>query len=150
MTTHRRRWQYLKSPKLSELKLFLVTLIFQKTKYRPFTMSSLIRRDLLLPVQQMMGKCQHITHLYSVIKLWDRDTLTLQASLHAHFDYITWIIISNCNKYIVSAGNDAQIIVWELATGKLVQRLTHHTKLINVIKFFCPRSSQIALDTSQH
>jgi len=42
-----------------------------------------------------------------VIKVWDRDTLTLQASLHAHFDYITYITISNCNKYIVSAGNDA-------------------------------------------
>ena len=72
--------------------------------------------------------------------MWDRNTLMLQASLHGHDDYITEIDISKCNKYIASAGKDAQIIIWELATGKILYRLTHHTKLINCVKFFTPPS----------
>jgi len=39
--------------------------------------------------------------------VWDRDTLTLQASLHGHFDYITDISVSKCNAFIASSGKDA-------------------------------------------
>ena len=105
-------------------------------------MFSLTKLALLLSVPLMMGKKPHRANLFRIIKIWDRETLTLQASLHGHFDYITEIVISKCNKFIASAGKDAQVIVWELATGKLVHKLTHHQKLINTIKFFCPRSSQ--------
>lgn len=73
------------------------------------------------------------------IKIWDRSTLTLQASLHGHDDYITEIDISKCNRFIASAGKDAVIIIWELATGKILYRLTHHSRLINCVKFFTPK-----------
>jgi WD40 repeat protein len=68
--------------------------------------------------------------------------LTLQASLHGHQDYITEIDISKCNKFIVSAGKDAQIIVWELASGKIAYKFNKHTKLINCVKFFSPNTSK--------
>ena len=65
--------------------------------------------------------------------------MTLQASLHGHEDFITEIDVSKCNRFIASAGKDAQIIIWELATGKILYRLTQHTKLINCVKFFTPK-----------
>ena len=58
--------------------------------------------------------------------MWDRDTLTLQASLHGHFDFITDIDISKCNRFIASAGKDAQVIIWDLKMGRIVKRLTSH------------------------
>ena len=73
-----------------------------------------------------------------MIKVWDRATLTLQAALHAHTSFISEFDISKCNRYFASAGQDAKIIVWELATGKIAFRLKHHTKLINCVKFFAP------------
>lgn len=68
-----------------------------------------------------------------LLKIWDRDTLTLQASLHGHTDYITDMDISKCNQFLASAGKDAQILIWELFTGKLLFRLRDHTNLINRI-----------------
>jgi len=50
----------------------------------------------------------------------------LQASLHGHFDYITDVDISKCNRFIASSGKDAQIIIWELKTGKIVKKLNNH------------------------
>ena len=74
-----------------------------------------------------------------MIKVWDRESLTLQASLHGHFDYITDIDISKCNRFIASAGKDAQIIIWELKTGRIVKKLNHHQQLINRIQFVTPK-----------
>lgn len=71
--------------------------------------------------------------------MWDRDTLTLQASLHGHFDYITDIDISKCNRFIASASKDAQIIIWDLKMGKIVKRITSHQSLINRTIFVTPR-----------
>ena len=62
----------------------------------------------------------------SIIKVWDRNTLRLQASLHGHFDFITDIDISKCNRFIASAGKDAQVIIWDLKLGRIVKRLTDH------------------------
>lgn len=74
-----------------------------------------------------------------MIKVWDRETLTLQASLHGHFDYITDIDVSKCNRFIASAGKDAQTIIWDLKTGKIVKKLNQHTQLINRIQFITPK-----------
>lgn len=74
-----------------------------------------------------------------IIKVWDRNTLSLQASLHGHFDFITDIDISKCNRFIASAGKDAQAIIWDLRTGRIVKRLANHTSLINRIVFVAPR-----------
>ena len=71
--------------------------------------------------------------------MWDRDTLTLQASLHGHFDFITDIDISKCNRFIASAGKDAQVIIWDLKLGRIVKRLTCHSNLINRLLFVAPR-----------
>ena len=64
--------------------------------------------------------------LLSILKVWDRDTLTLQASLHGHLDFITDIDVSKCNRFIASAGKDAQVIIWDLKLGRIVKRLTSH------------------------
>ena len=76
---------------------------------------------------------------FSVVKVWDSDTLTLQASLHGHFDYITDIDISKCNRFVASSGKDAQIIIWDLRLGKIVKKLNKHTQLINRIQFIAPK-----------
>lgn len=71
--------------------------------------------------------------------MWDRDTLTLQASLHGHTDFITDIDVSKCNRFIASAGKDAQVIIWELKSGRIVKRLNNHTSLINRVQFVAPK-----------
>ena len=74
-----------------------------------------------------------------ILKIWDRDTLTLQASLHGHLDFITDIDISKCNRFIASAGKDAQVIIWDLKMGRVVKRMTSHSSLINRLLFVAPR-----------
>ena len=62
----------------------------------------------------------------SILKVWDRDTMTLQASLHGHADFIIDIGISKCNRFIASSGKDAMVIIWDLKMGKIVKRLNDH------------------------
>lgn len=63
----------------------------------------------------------------------------MQASLHGHFDYITDVDISKCNRFIASSGKDTLIIIWELKTGKIVKKLKNHQQLINRIQFVTPK-----------
>jgi WD40 repeat protein len=83
-----------------------------------------------------------------VIKVWDRETLTLQASLHGHADFITDMDISKCNRFIASASKDAQIIIWELKTGKMIAKLKKHQQLINRVMFIAPKLKKQAPATS--
>jgi len=114
-------------------------------RYLPFSTSSLTKPAALSSVEPTTGKSYSqptfalLTYLNSVIKVWDRETLTLQASLHGHFDYITDIDVSKCNRFIASAGKDAQTIIWEMKTGKIVKKLNQHTQLINRIQFITPK-----------
>ena len=82
-----------------------------------------------------------LTHslLCRILKVWDRDSLTLQASLHGHADFIIDVGISKCNRFIASAGKDAQVIVWDLKLGKIIKRLKGHNQQINRIVFVTPK-----------
>lgn len=77
-----------------------------------------------------------------IVKVWDRDTLTLQASLHGHSDYITDVDISKCNRYLATASKDARIVIWDLLECKMIKRFTRHTNLINRIQFFTVKSKK--------
>ena len=48
------------------------------------------------------------------VKIFDRDTMSLQASLHGHTDVITDLDVSKCNKYIASASKDGAVNIWDL------------------------------------
>jgi U3 small nucleolar RNA-associated protein 12 len=50
--------------------------------------------------------------------------------------------VSKCNQFLASAGKDAQIIIWELATGRMLYKLQGHTNMINRIQFFSPKPNQ--------
>ena len=82
-----------------------------------------------------------LTHslVYRILKVWDRDSLTLQASLHGHADFIIDVGISKCNRFIASAGKDAQVIIWDLKLGKIIKRLKGHNQQINRIVFVTPK-----------
>lgn len=55
-----------------------------------------------------------------IIKIWDKETLLLQASLHGHKDMIIDIQVSKCNRYMASASNDGVIIIWDLKEFKIL------------------------------
>lgn len=59
--------------------------------------------------------------------------------MHGHLDFITDIDVSKCNRFIASAGKDAQVIIWDLKMGRVVKRLTNHQSLINRLLFVAPR-----------
>lgn len=71
-----------------------------------------------------------------IIKIWDRDTLTLQASLHGHKDVITDMDISKCNKYFASASKDGEIFIWDLQKCIIVDKLPSHQATVTNIKFY--------------
>jgi len=48
-------------------------------------MSILTKREALLSQVATTGKFNsNLYHSFRILKVWDRDTLTLQASLHGH------------------------------------------------------------------
>jgi len=62
--------------------------------------------------------------------------MILQKTLFGHTNAITDIIISPCNKFIVTSGVDGLIIIWNLKNGVEVARMTEHaTSQINNMKF---------------
>lgn len=70
-----------------------------------------------------MGKYNNnflIKFINRIIKIWDKETLLLQASLHGHKDMIIDIQVSKCNRYMASASNDGVIIIWDLKEFKIL------------------------------
>ena len=58
--------------------------------------------------------------------------LTLQTG---HSDDILCLAFSSDGKYLVSAGKDNVIIVWDFVLGKELRRLKGHTNAVNAVKF---------------
>ena len=44
------------------------------------------------------------------------------------------ISVSHCNRFVLAAGKDARILVWELKSLSFVQELTNHSKQVNNLK----------------
>lgn len=65
----------------------------------------------------------------------------LQATFQGHQDYITEVSVSLCDKFVASAGKDATVCLWDVQKGKLAYRLAHHSKVVNCVKFFCPKTN---------
>jgi WD40 repeat protein len=61
-------------------------------------------------------------------------------------DYITEVSVSHCDKFVASAGKDATVCLWDVVQGKLAYRLTHHSKVVNCVKFFCPKATDGRLE----
>lgn len=77
-----------------------------------------------------------LAHFYSIIKIWERDSMTLQASLHGHQDVITDVDISKCNKYLASSSKDGVVFIWDFEKCTLIDKLPTHNSAVNNIKFF--------------
>lgn len=73
---------------------------------------------------------------FRIIKIWDKDTMNLQASLHSHMDVIADLDVSLCNKYLVSSSNDGMIIVWDWKACQKVDTINDHVANVNNVKFF--------------
>jgi len=57
-----------------------------------------------------------------IIKVWRKDTMVLQASLHGHMDVIIDIQVSHCNRYLASGSKDGTIIIWDLEKCAIIKR----------------------------
>lgn len=88
-----------------------------------------------------MGKCTFQAHnRYRIIKIWDKHTMSLQASLHSHEDFITDLDISSCNRFLVSSSKDGKINVWDWQNCKKIGEINDHgNQTVNNIKFFTLR-----------
>jgi WD40 repeat protein len=75
-------------------------------------------------------------YVFRIIKIWDRETMVLQASLHSHTDYITDLDVSKCNRYFASSSKDGKVIVWDLMKCKKLDEISAHQSSVNNIKFF--------------
>lgn len=97
----------------------------------------------------MTGKFLNLTNLtnfwnkltycyfeYRIIKVWSKDTLILQASLHGHMDVIIDIAVSHCNRYMASGSKDGTVIIWDLQKCSIIKRLTScHNAQVNRVLF---------------
>ena len=101
-------------------------------------MSSSINPVTTSSVVPTTGKEHLVTNLsmYRIVKVWDKHTLSLQASLHSHEDVITDLDISQCNKYLVSSSKDGKIIVWDWKACTKIDEINDHKSTVNNIKFF--------------
>ena len=70
------------------------------------------------------------------MKIWDRDTMTLQASLHGHEDVITDIDISRCNKYLATGSKDGCVLIWDFEKCSIVDKINTHSHAVSNLKFF--------------
>lgn len=61
---------------------------------------------------------------HRIIKVWDKENLVLQASLHGHQDVLIEIAVSKCNRYLASGSKDGTLIIWDLQECAVVKRLT--------------------------
>lgn len=82
-----------------------------------------------------MGKI--ILFLYiRIIKIFDKETMNLQASLHSHNDVITDMDISKCNNFLATASKDGKMIIWDWKNCQKLDEINAHSSVINNLKFF--------------
>ena len=86
---------------------------------------------------------------HSLIKVWNKETLQLQASLHGHEDMIIDIQVSKCNRYFVSGSSDGTLIFWDLQECRILAKRTQdHTAQVNSVQFVMAQCSPTA--TARH
>ena len=103
----------------SEWRLFLGMPKWNKNKPPLCSTSSSTSKSNSSSQGQTTGNSFILIYSFRIVKIWDADTLTLQASLHAHTAYITDLAVSPCNQFIVSASTDSKLIVWHWKTAAL-------------------------------
>ena len=67
------------------------------------------------------------------IKVWDIVSRQLLHTIDAQ-DYVRSVAISSDGKYIVSAGNDKKVRLWNSQDGKLIHTFTgHNDRILSVV-----------------
>lgn len=69
-----------------------------------------------------------------MVKVWLASNGSLQGVLHAHTDVIMDIHISYCNRYIISAGKEGAIHIWDLKNLKHLHVCKEHKGAVNNVK----------------
>lgn len=82
----------------------------------------------------------------NTVRLWDMNTFTEIHVLRGHEDNVWTVKFSPDEKYLISGGMDATMIIWDVQSGKIVKRITvepeHVTKTGKYpeIKYTLPNS----------
>lgn len=63
------------------------------------------------------------------IHVWCADTLALRHVLAAHFSRVTAVSFAADNGHLVSAGRDKVLVLWSLATGRMVRTVPAYESL---------------------
>ncbi|CDW76602.1 UNKNOWN [Stylonychia lemnae] len=124
-----------KFPAIRESKQYLVMPKLRRASKLQFIVYFLTRLVTSSQVELMMGKYSFIT-FYRIIKIWDKETMNLQGSLHSHNEVITDMDISKCNRYLATSSKDGKLIIWDWKNCLKVDEIAAHDSTINNIKFF--------------
>ena len=78
--------------------------------------------------------------LFRSVKIWKVSTgirynIELQTKLKAHTSSVMCVKFSPDTKYIASTGGDKLVYVYELSSGKVLQKLDHHTSYVGACAF---------------
>jgi len=68
------------------------------------------------------------------VKVWLATNGSLQGVLYGHTDVIIDLQISYCNRYIISAGKEGKILIWDLLNLKLLHVCDEHSGPVNSLK----------------
>ncbi|CAG9335486.1 unnamed protein product [Blepharisma stoltei] len=71
-----------------------------------------------------------------LIKVWDANNGTLLYTMKGHRGEIADILITPCNRYVISGCTSGDLIVWELETGDIITQNNDAAGEISSLEFF--------------
>jgi WD40 repeat protein len=71
----------------------------------------------------------------NTIKMWLPDSMTEVRAFKGHISAVQVVTLSYDMQYMLSGSDDGSVILWDVATGNLIQRVHNHTGAVTGVAF---------------
>lgn len=93
------------------------------------------------------GETIFLTDNETILRYSLKSEKFVGAPMQAHHDAIQSLVITPDGQWLVSAARDSVIIIWDIQTGEVLQRLSHHRAQLHSVSISANKSTVVSAGT---
>ncbi len=94
------------------------------------------------------GSSLFLTDGESILQYSLKTNALVGSPYNAHRDVILSLAITDDGRWLVSAGRDSTVLVWDIETRTIIQRLTHHRGVLTSVVVSNDKSTIASVETN--